>query len=138
DYPWAFIVYGDQGTLKGSTMKYEFIPTKGEPILKNVIYEKEEFPEDLNEPRIELNAAPATRRHMLDLLAAIKNDELPIADVLQGHISTACCILANISMELDRAVQYDPINKICIDDPEATAKLKRTYRSPWKHPSHTT
>lgn len=134
EFPWAFIIYGDKGTLKGSTMKYEFTPTKGEPIIKNVVYEKEQFPEDLTEPRIELNAAPATRKHMLDLLSAIEKDQLPVADVLEGHISTACCILANISMELNRPIKYDPVNKICIDDKEATSKLKREYRGPWKHP----
>ena len=76
EYPWAFIIYGDQGMLKGSTMKYEFIPTgKGDRILKDVVYEREEFPADLNEPRIELNAEPATRRHMLNLLSAIKHDQ---------------------------------------------------------------
>lgn len=137
DYPWAFIIYGEKGTLKGSTMKYEFIPIKGEAIVGDVVYEKEQYPEDLNEPRIELNAAPATRKHMEDLLDAIENDRLPVADVLQGHISTACCILANISMQLNRAIRYDPAQKICIDDVEATSKLKREYRSPWSHPSKT-
>ncbi len=135
EFPWSFIIYGDKGTLKGSTMKYEYIPTKGDPIIKDVVYEKEQYPEDLKEPRIELNAAPATRRHMLDLLNAIEKDQLPVADVLQGHISTACCILANISMELNRPIQYDPVTKMCINDKEATEKLKRDYRAPWKHPS---
>jgi len=135
EYPWSFIIYGEKGTLKGSTMKYEFIPSgKGERILKDVVYEKEEFPEDLNEPRIELNAAPATRRHMQNLLCAIEKDQLPVADILEGHISSASCILANISMKLNRAVQYDPIKKICVDDSQATEMLARSYRAPWKHP----
>jgi len=134
EFPWAFVIYGDKGTLKGSTMKWEFIPTEGNKIVRDVVYEKEQFPEDLKEPRIELNAAPATRGQMKNLLSAIDKDHLPVADVSQGHISTACCILANISMELDRAVIYDPEKKICIDDTEATARLKREYRAPWKHP----
>lgn len=136
EYPWSFIIYGEKGTLKGSTMKYEFIPSgKGERILKDVVYEKEEFPEDLNEPRIELNAAPATRRAMQNLLSAIEKDQLPVADILEGHISSSSCILANISMKLNRAVQYDPVKKICVDDPQATAMLARSYRAPWKHPA---
>ncbi|MGO1785783.1 MAG: Gfo/Idh/MocA family protein [Sphingobacterium sp.] len=134
EYPWAFILHGELGTLKGSTMKYEFIPVEGEKIVRDVVYEKEEYPEDLEEPRIELNAAPATRRHMEDLLLAIAEDQLPRADVLQGHISTACCILANISMELGRPVVYDPDKRICLDDQEATQRLRRSYRSPWQHP----
>lgn len=135
EYPWAFIIYGEKGTLKGSVMKYEFIPVgKGDRIVKDVVYERDEFPEDLDEPRIELHAAPATRRHMLDLLSAIESDHLPVADVQEGHISSASCILANLSMQLNRPVAYDPQRKICIDDPEATALLKRPYRAPWKRP----
>jgi predicted dehydrogenase len=136
EYPWAFVIHGERGTLKGNTMKYEFIPSgEGERIVKDVVFEKEEFPEDLNEPRIELNAAPATRLHMKNLLSAIENNHLPVADIEEGHISTASCILANLSMELNRPLVYDPLKKICIDDPEATRLLKRPYRSPWEHPA---
>jgi len=135
EYPWAFIIYGDKGTLKGSVMKYEFIPIgKGDRIRKDVVYEKEKFPEDVNEPRIELHTAPATRRHMLNLLSAIEHDHLPVADIEEGHISTASCILANLSMQLNRPLQYDPQQKICIDDPEATTLLRRPYRTSWQHP----
>jgi len=38
---------------------------------ENVVYEKEKYPEDLTEKDIELNAAPATRLHMLDFLKSI-------------------------------------------------------------------
>lgn len=135
EYPWAFIIYGDKGTLKGSVMKYEFIPTgKGDRVTKDVIYEKEAFPEDLDEPRIELHTAPATRLHMLNLLSAIENDHLPVADVEEGHISSASCILANLSMQLGRPLTYDSKQRICVDDPEATALLRRPYRAPWQHP----
>ena len=136
EYPWAFVIHGEKGTLKGNTMKYEFIPAgKGERIGKDVVFEKEEYPEDVDEPRIELNAAPATRLHMKDLLSAIEKNHLPVADIEEGHISTASCILANMSMELKRPLVYDPIKKICVDDPEATRLLKRPYREPWQHPA---
>ena len=135
-YPWAFFIYGEKGTLKGNTMKYEFIPHgEGQHIVQDVVFEREQYPEDLQEPRIELNAAPATRAHMLNLLSAIENNHLPVADIEEGHISTASCILANLSMELNRPIQYDPQKKICINDPEATKRLKRSYRGAWKHPS---
>ncbi|MDR3006993.1 MAG: Gfo/Idh/MocA family oxidoreductase [Sphingobacterium sp.] len=135
EYPWAFVIYGDKGTLKGSVMKYEFIPIgEGKPIRQDVILEKEKFPQDLTEHRIELHTAPATRRHMLDLLSAIENNHLPVADIEEGYISTASCILANLSMQLNRPLIYDPIQKICVDDPEATQLLQRPYRSPWQHP----
>ena len=59
-----------------STMQYDFIPQgDGEKIHKDVVYEKEKYPEDLKEPDIELNAAPATRLHMLDFLKAIEKNQ---------------------------------------------------------------
>lgn len=135
DYPWAFMIYGDKGTLKANTMQYEFIPSgKGDKIHMDVVYEKEKYPEDLTEPDIELNAAPATRRHMLNFLDAINNNKRPVADIEQGHISSASCIIANLSMKLDRPLVYDPVQRIIKNDPEATRLLRRTYRAPWQHP----
>ena len=135
EYPWAFFLYGEKGTLKASTMQYDFIPAgDGKKIHKEVVYEKEKYPEDVKEPNIELNAAPATRLHMLDFLHAIENKTKPVADIEEGHISTACCILANISMKLGRPLVYDPNGRIVTGDPQATALLQRTYRQPWVHP----
>ena len=135
DYPWSFTLYGDKGTLWGSTMQYDFIPHgDGEKLHMDVVYEKEKYPEDLTEDRIELNAAPATRLHMLNFLAAIKENNRPVSDIEDGHISTASCILANISMALGRPLVYDPVKRLVVDDPEATRLLAREYREPWVHP----
>src|SRR5690606_13800728 len=98
-------------------------------------YEKEKYPGDLKEKGMELHAAPATRLHMLDFLDAIDKRRRPVADIEEGHISTASCILANISMQLNgRPMSYDPVNKIVRGDEEATALLQRKYRDPWIHP----
>lgn len=135
EYPWAFVIYGEKGVLKGSTMQADFIPYKnGEPIHFNVLYEKEKYPEDLEEKDNELHAAPATRRHMIDFLEAIANGTKPIADIEEGHISTASCILANLSMELGRPLTYDPKTRTVVGDEEATARLTRDYREDWEHP----
>jgi predicted dehydrogenase len=137
DYPWSFTLYGDKGTLIGSTMKYDFTPVdrNGKKLHQDVVFEKEKYPEDLTEPDIELNAAPATRQHMLDFIAAIEKNSRPVADIEQGHISTASCILANMSMRLGRPLSYDPVTKQVKGDTEATALLKREYRAPWMHPA---
>lgn len=135
EYPWSFKLYGDKGTLSGSTMQYDFVPQgDGEPLHMDVVYEKEKYPEDLIEKDNELNAAPATRLHMLDFLAAIDKGTRPVADILEGHISSASCILANLSMEAKRPLIYDPNNRVVVDDPEITARLQRAYRTPWEHP----
>lgn len=136
EYPWSFKLYGEKGTLAASTMQYDFTPQgkNGAPIHKDVVYEKEKYPEDLTEPDIELNAAPATRLHMLDFLHAIETGGRPVADIEEGHISTASCILANLSMETGRTLTYDPQQRIVVNDPEATKLLRRSYRGNWKHP----
>lgn len=99
-----------------------------------MVYEKEKYPEDVTEPKIELNAAPATRLHMLDFLNAIENKSKPIADIEEGHISTASCILANLSMKTGRPLVYDPKTRQVVGDAEATALLQRAYRQPRVHP----
>ncbi|RYY22851.1 MAG: Gfo/Idh/MocA family oxidoreductase [Chitinophagaceae bacterium] len=136
EYPWALKLFGDKGTLSASTMQYDFVPVgKGDKIHRDVVFEKEKYPEDLKEAQIELNAAPATRLHMLDLIAAIEKKTRPVADIEEGHISTASCILANLSMDLGRSLVYDPVTKTVKDDAEATRLLRRQYRGGWKHPA---
>jgi hypothetical protein len=136
EYPWSFKLYGEKGTLAGSTMQADFYPQgDGEPMHFDVLYEKEKFPEDVSEERIELNAAPATRLHMLDFLAAIKNNSRPVADIEEGHISTASCIIANLSMQAGGIpLVYDPKLRKFVNDPEADKLLQRPYRGPWEHP----
>lgn len=135
EYPWSFIIYGEKGTLKASVQKYEFQPRgEGQAITMDVVYEREQYPEDLTEKDIELHAAPATRGHMRDFIQAIEQNTRPIADIEEGHISSASCILANLSMELGRALVYDPKTRTVLDDKEATQRLTRAYRHPWIHP----
>jgi len=137
EYPWALFIYGDKGTLKASTMRADFIPldNKAKPMHLDCFFEREKYPEDLTEKDIELNAAPATRLHMLDFVAAIAKRSRPVADIEEGHISTASCILANLAMELERPVRYDPKQRIIVGDAEATSRLRRSYRAPWRHPN---
>jgi predicted dehydrogenase len=136
EYPWGLFIHGDKGVLKASTMRADFIPhgKSAEPIHFECLFEREQYPEDLKEERIELNAAPATRRHMLDFLAAIDQRSRPVADIEQGHISSASCILANIAAQVGRVLTYDPAKREVVGDEEATALLRRTYREPWRHP----
>jgi hypothetical protein len=72
---------------------------------------------------------------MRDFLAAIETRGRPVADIEEGHISTASCILANISMQIGRPIVYDSTKREVVDDPSATKQLRRAYRDPWKHPA---
>jgi predicted dehydrogenase len=134
-YPWGATFYGDKGTLKASVMSYDFIPFGGgKPVHRDVTYELDKYPEDRTEKDLERHVAPAIRVHMLDFLKAVASRGKPVADIEQGHISTASCILANLSQKLGRALAYDPENHVVKGDDEATKLLTRPYRAPWVHP----
>jgi predicted dehydrogenase len=138
-YPWGATFYGDKATLKCSVMSYDFIPlAKDEkPVHVDVKYEFEQYPEDRTEPDLERHVAPAIRGHMRDWLAAIEKRSRPVADIEQGHISTASCILANMSLQLGRSLRWDPVKGEVPGDPEANRLLRRPYRKPWIHPEAT-
>jgi predicted dehydrogenase len=135
-YPWALTLFGEKGTLKASVMSYDYIPAArdAQPIHKDVAYELDKYPEDNTEPRLEKHCAPAIRGHMKDLLANIATRGRPVADIEQGHISTACCILANMSLKLGRSLTWDAKAGRIVGDEEANALLRRPYRAPWQHP----
>ena len=135
DYPWALFIYGEKGTLKASIMRADFIPIndKTKPLHFECVFEREQYPEDVNEKDIELNAAPATRRHMRDFLAAIDQRGRPVADIEEGHISIASSILANVAMETGRPIVYDPQKRVAVNNDDATRRLRRAYRGPWIH-----
>jgi len=133
-YPWGAIFYGEKGTLKASVYSYDFIPNSGPAIHKDVTYELEKYPEDKTEKDLERHCAPAIRHHMMDMLAAIDKRSKPVADIEQGYISTASCILANLSMKLGRSLTWDPVAGRVVGDEEANKLLARPYRSPWTHP----
>ncbi len=136
DYWWGANFYGDKGTLKASVFRYDYTPIdKGaQPVHKDVTYELEQYPEDKTEPRLEKHVAPAIRRHMQDLLAASEKRSKPVADIEQGHISTASCIMANMALELGRTLNWDADKHQFIGDAEANRKLRRPYRKPYVHP----
>jgi predicted dehydrogenase len=134
-YPWGATIYGDKGTLKLSVMGYDFIPTNGKPIHKDVTYEFEQYPEDKTEKDLERHVAPAIRGHMRNLLECIATREKPVADIEQGYISTASCILANLALKTGRTLKWDPDGGQIVNDPEANKLLRREYRAPWVHPS---
>lgn len=135
DYPWAAFIYGEKGTLKASVNSWDFLPRgQGAPIHRNVLEEFDKYPQDLKEPGVEPRTCPANRRHQQDFLKAIDSRSRPVADIEEGFVSTASCILANLSRELGRPLRWDSEQLVVADDPEANARLARPYRAPWVHP----
>jgi predicted dehydrogenase len=135
NYPWGATFYGERGTLKVSVMGYDFTPApKGKPVHRDVTYELDKYPEDRTERDLERHVAPAVRRHWQDFLAAIAKRSRPVADIEEGYISTASCILANIAMGLNRTLAWDAKKQQVSGDEEANRLLRRSYRKPWVHP----
>jgi predicted dehydrogenase len=135
-YPWAAFLYGDKGTLKASVNSFEFIPRgKKEPTVSGeALFEYEKYPEDKTEKDLERHVASAIRGHMQDLLANIATRGKPVADVEQGAISSASCIMANVSAQLGRSLKWDAEKWQVVGDAEANKLLRRSYRAPWVHP----
>jgi predicted dehydrogenase len=135
-FPWGATMYGDKGTLKLDVYKYEFTPAgKDKPTLTGeALFEYDQYPEDKTEKDLERHVASAIRGHMRDFLRAIASRDRPVADIEQGHTSTASCILANLSMQLGRTLAWDAEKQQVIGDDDANKLLRRTYRKPWVHP----
>lgn len=135
-YAWAAIFHGEKGTLKAGVNGYDFYPSgkttstlQGKPLRE---YDK--FPEDETEKDLEQDVASAVRWHMQDLLKNIESRGKPVADIEQGYISTASCILANLSMKLGRSLTWDEAKGRIANDEEANQLLRRPYRGPWERP----
>ena len=140
DWSWAYFIYGEKGVFKGSTSRWEFIPNdRNAKVIKRAAYTEMDKYEidhfDNKESRLPPQEFPVLRALMKDFLQAIDKRSRPVADIEQGHISTACCLLANVSLELGRSLKWDPGTHKVIGDDEANGKLARKYRSPWVHPT---
>ncbi len=133
-YPWGATLYGDKGTLKASVNGYDFAPfgngkaIHGDPVIVD------KYPEDRTEKDLDLPVAEANRAHQRDFLKAIASRGKPVADIEEGHISTASCILANLAMGLGRTLTWDADAGRVVGDEEANKLLRRPYRQPWVHP----
>lgn len=125
---------GKNGSLNLTLLGYEFTPAAGGPRegihlfsktgdLENIDYADErDFLEDTE------------TSHSVDFMKARATRGRPVADIEEGHISTACCQLANISQKLGRPLVYNPATRSIRGDAQATQLLAKTYREPWVHP----
>jgi predicted dehydrogenase len=131
---WGVRFVGEKGTLNLSALGYEFKP-KGDGPAEGAHL----LAADGDYTKLDPSRAPAAMQsmqepHVLDFLRARETRSRPVADIEEAHISTACCILANLAQELGRPVSYDPKTRTVKGDAEATRRLARAYRKPWTHP----
>ncbi len=76
--------------------------------------------------------------HFGNFFDAIRQNkrELLTAEINETYLSTAYCLLGNISYRLGREVRFDPVARRFKGDKEADAMLRGTYRAPFTVPEH--
>jgi hypothetical protein len=98
---------------------------------------------NLSFPKIEYKPGPAIPntglpevshfQNFIDCVRSRSRENL-YCEVLEGHMSTALCHLANISFRTGRKLTFDPATETFPGDSEANALLGRKYREPYVLP----
>lgn len=75
--------------------------------------------------------------HFQNFFNAVRADkrEMLAAEIEQTFLSSAFCLLGNISYRRKRELRFDAQNRRFTNDPEANEFLKGTYRSPFVVPN---
>ncbi|WP_345785739.1 Gfo/Idh/MocA family oxidoreductase [Pelagicoccus sp. SDUM812002] len=133
---WGARFIGSEGTLTVTMFEYVFTPANGGSREGIHMLSQSGDLENIEFDRLMSAYLDTENRHVLDFLASreARGSRLPIADIEQGHISSACCILGNLSLDLGRPLAYDPFTRSITGDEEATRRLARPYRGNWIHP----
>jgi predicted dehydrogenase len=131
---WGARIIGQHGTLNLTSLEYVFTP-KGRGPREGVHFCSTSGDlENVNFNQAGTIFGDTEKRHVLDFMAARRDRSRPIADIEEGHISSASCEISLIAQQLGRPVAYDPKSRTVPNDPEATRLLARPYRGPWVHP----
>lgn len=131
---WGARLIGSKGTLNLTMLEYTFTPADGGPREGVHMLSKTRDLENIDFNQQGSAYVETEKRHVLDFMAARETRGRPVADIEEGHISSACCELANLAQQLGRPLAYDPKTRTIPGDPEATRLLARPYRGPWVHP----
>ncbi len=94
-------------------------------------------------PRIQYKPGPAIPdtggtevshfQNFIDCVRSRKREDLH-CEILEGHLSTALCHLANIAFRTGRKLRFDPATETFPGDTEANSYLTRKYRDPYVVP----
>jgi predicted dehydrogenase len=85
------------------------------------------------EPGPSRRAGGSTWVNFIEAVRARKQSHL-VADIEEGHLSSAAMHLANISYLTGRSIDFDPLKEQIRNDAAANAMLRRTYRAPFVVP----
>ncbi len=70
--------------------------------------------------------------HSGNFLDCVKTRKQPICDAESTHRSASLMLLGGVAMELNRTLQWDPIQEEFIDDHEANRLRSYATREPWR------
>ena len=129
---------GEKGTLNATMLEYVFTPADGGAREGRHMLSKTGNLENVDFSQDGSAYLETENRHVQDFMRARETRGRPVADIEEGHISSASCELANLSLQLGRALAYDPKTRTVPGDAEATRLLARPYRTPWVHPDPAT
>jgi predicted dehydrogenase len=129
---WGVNFYGEKGTLQLTIDAWDFLPHFGGGNPVHVDSVKDGPPDEKYESP---DRKVAGRAHMKNFLQCVASRERPVADVEEGHLSTALCQLGNLSQQLGRSLTWDGEKEQCVGDEEANKLLRREYRKPWAYPT---
>ncbi len=101
--------------------------TRGEPVKAS---DAKMLAAGIRDGEIRLHASPSNDHH-LDWLTSIRSRQAPAAPAEVGHRSCTVCLLGHIAMKLDRTLNWDSAKEDFVNDPEASAMLRRTQRAPY-------
>ncbi len=140
--------YGTDGTLFLDRGGFEVIPeTAGstEAPTPSYLAEQESTPpvwkrewRGASKARTEGMRAPTSDQnlsHIRNFLDCMRSRTRPNSDIELGHLSTAMCLLGNVSYRTGHKLTYDAATETCVDDPKANALLTREYRAPYTLPA---
>lgn len=124
DFPVGAIFLGSQGTMifPDYSSYRTFLGPKREP----GPFKFEEGSPISNTPHFRNWLAAVRSRNPADLSA----------EILEGHMSSALCHLANIAYRVDHTVHFDPQTETCPGDDAASALLTRPERGEWTVPKN--
>jgi len=75
-------------------------------------------------------------RHTLNFTNALVSGETLNADIEVGHKAAVVAHMGNVAFKTGRKVYWDQQARQFVDDGEANALLRPTYRAPWTYPSY--
>jgi len=109
---------GSEGWLQINKWRGE-LEASSDSILKS-----ESGPHDIS-----LYSASSEHRNFIDCVKSGKETFVPVET---GHRIATALHLGNISMILNRKIEWDPVTERCIGDEDANQMLSRESRDPWK------